>query len=389
MRGRAGVQPLFTPAFVLLTVAELAYFLGLGVVVQTLPLYVTGPLGAGPLGAGLAFGVFAVTALLLRPLAGKLVDDLGRRPLLLVGALLSGLCMLLISLTGSLAPVVGLRLLQGVAEAAFFVAALAALADVAPVSRRGEALSWNSLGLYLGLALGPVLGERLMGLGGFDAAWYGATGLGIIAALLVLAVGETQPPGDRGGGHGALVHRPAIPASIGLLASVVAAGGFLAFAALHARDVGMESTSLPLLVYGLVVVAGRVLFAKAADRLPPYALAAGALIAITLGMLLTALLPTPAGFLLGVVLVALGVTFTTPAFFTAVFSSAASHQRGAASATASAAIDLGMGIGPITLGLVASQAGIPAAFAVAAVVAGLGGAWTLSLARRPVREPAR
>ena len=53
--------------------------------------------------------------------------------------------------------VVALRLLLGVAEAAFMVAAFAAVADLAPASRMGEAISYNSLGLYLGLALGPPL----------------------------------------------------------------------------------------------------------------------------------------------------------------------------------------------------------------------------------------
>ena len=62
----------------------------------------------------------------------------------------------------TLPAVVALRLVLGVAEAAFFVASIAALADLAPPSRIGEALSYNSLGLYLGLALGPPLGEVLV-----------------------------------------------------------------------------------------------------------------------------------------------------------------------------------------------------------------------------------
>ena len=46
----------------------------------------------------------------------------------------------------------------GVGEAAFFVAGFAFLADLAPPERMGEALSYNSLGLYLGIALGPAAG---------------------------------------------------------------------------------------------------------------------------------------------------------------------------------------------------------------------------------------
>ena len=86
-------------------------------------------------GAGLAFGAFAVSALILRPVAGRLADTRGRRPLLVGGALLSALGMLGTAYADNLVLVVLLRLLLGVAEAAFFVAALAALADLAPASR--------------------------------------------------------------------------------------------------------------------------------------------------------------------------------------------------------------------------------------------------------------
>ena len=76
--------------------------------------------------------------------------------------------MALMPQVDSLAMVVALRLLQGVGEAAFFVAGFALLADLAPPERMGEALSYNSLGLYLGLAFGPPLGELLLESGGFE-----------------------------------------------------------------------------------------------------------------------------------------------------------------------------------------------------------------------------
>ena len=103
-----------------------------------------------------------MSALLLRPYVGRLSDRVGRRPLLVGGALLAAAALGLTATVDSLWAVVALRLLAGVAEASFFVAAFAALADLAPPDRLGEALSYNSLGLYLGLALGPPLGELLV-----------------------------------------------------------------------------------------------------------------------------------------------------------------------------------------------------------------------------------
>lgn len=374
---------LLTHAFVMLAVGDLAYFTAAGVAIYALPFYVTGPVGSDKAGAGVAFGAFAVTALVLRPYAGRLSDTIGRRPLLVGGAALCAVAMFLTAFVDTLPLVVMLRLLLGVAEAAFFVASFAALADLAPVSRLGEALSYNSLGLYLGLALGPPLGEVLVTRAGFAAAWWGAGALALLAAVVVHRLGETGSP--RRGTDGPvppLINRKALPPAVGFLTSVIAMGGFLGFASLHADAVGLAGTSLPLFVYGIVVVTCRIAFAKVPDRLPALPLGAAALAAIAAGLTVTALWVTPAGMTAGTALMAVGVSFSTPAFFSAVFATVASSERGSASGTVSAALDLGLGGGPILLGLVAESAGIPWMFGVAAGVALAGSVWTLSLASR-------
>ena len=379
-RGDAGEARLLTAPFVLLGIAELAYFTSVGVAIYTLPLYATGPVGSGEAGAGLAYGAFGVTALLSRPFAGRLSDQRGRIPLMLAGAALAGVGMVMFPFTHSLAAVIALRLLQGVGEAAFYVAGFALLADLAPPSRMGEALSYNSLGLYLGIALGPPLGEALLEAWGYDAAWYGAAVLSALAVLLSIAIGEPERERDTIG-HGALVHRPAIPISLGFCSSLAAMGGFLAFATLHAKNVGMSNASLALLIYGGIVVVSRVAFARVPDRLPSLPLGAASLSAIGGGLLVVATWQAPAGLVLGGVVMAVGMTFSTPAFFSAIFATAKPSERGAAAGTATAFMDIGLGFGPIALGVVAAAGGIPWAFAAAAGIAFAGAAWTAFLAR--------
>ena len=160
-----GADRLLSAPFLRLALADLAYFTAAGVAIFALPLYVTGPLGSDEAAAGLAFGAFAVSALVFRPIAGRLSDRYGRRPLLVGGAALCALAMLLTAAVSSLALLIVLRVVLGVAEAAFFVASFAALADLAPASRLGEALSYNSLGLYLGLAAGPPAVRTWFGFG--------------------------------------------------------------------------------------------------------------------------------------------------------------------------------------------------------------------------------
>lgn len=382
----AAPERLLTPAFLRLALADLGYFTAAGVAIYTLPVYVTGPVGSDKAGAGLAFGAFAVTALVLRPFAGRLSDTRGRRPLLLGGTLVAAAAMLLTAHAQTLSMVVTLRLALGVAEAAFFVASFAALADLAPPSRIGEALSYNSLGLYLGLALGPPLGELLVRSLGYTAAWYGAAALLVVAAAFVHGIGETRAARPATDVPAPLVHWKAVPPALGFLASVVAMGGFLAFASLHADAVGLHPSSVPIALYGVVVVVCRIAFARVPDRLPALPLGAAALATIALGLVVMALWSSTPGTVVGAALMGLGVTFSTPAFFSAVFATASPAERGAASGTVSVALDLGLGGGPILLGLVAQGAGIPSAFLVAGGVALVGALWSAALSGVLVRR---
>jgi predicted MFS family arabinose efflux permease len=373
-------ERLLTRGFVLLTVGELVYFMSDGMAVYLVPVYAHGPLGAGGAGAGLAFGAFALSALVLRPWAGRLVDSRGRRPLLVGGAVVAVVALVLTAHASTLGALVGLRLLAGVAEAAVFTATFAAIADLAPAQRRGEALSYNSLALYLGLAAGPPVAELVVEHAGFVSGWHVAAWLAGTAAVVFAFVPESRVS-DLDAGRSPLVHRPSLPIALGFLASTVAMGGFLAFAALRASDLGLGSTSAPLLVYGGTVVVGRLAFARLVDRVPPLRLGAAALVAIATGLAIVAGGGSAAGLLAGALVMGLGVTFCTPAFFSAIFATAAPSERGAASAMASAAIDLGLGLGPILLGYLVQSTGTSWAFAAAAGVAALGAVWTWT--RRP------
>ena len=378
-------ERLVTPAFIRLTLADVAYFTATGVAIYTLPLWVTGPVGSDKSGAGLAFGAFAVSALILRPFAGRLADTKGRRPLLVGGALISAIGMLGTAYADNLVLVVLLRLLLGVAEAAFFVASVAALADLAPPSRMGEATSYNSLGLYLGLAFGPPLGELLVRTGGFSAAWYGAAVLSLVAAAVAIRIKNLRSGTASQDDRIRLIHWKAVPAGVGFFASVVAMSALFAFGSLQADAVGLMPISTPLFVYGLVVVAGRLSLARFLDRFPALLLGAVALAIIAGGLMIMALWNAPIAVAVGAAVLALGITLSTPAFFSAIFATATPSERGAASGTASVFLDLGMGGGPALLGLAAQAGGIPFAFGAAAAVALAGCAWifALSVTGRP------
>jgi MFS family permease len=360
---------LFTPAFVLLALCELAYFTAAGLTIPLTPLFAEGPLGANELWVGITVGTFSVTAVALRPFAGRTSDRRGRRPLIIGGALLCALALVAHVFTTELWMLLGLRLVLGVAEAVFFVAAFAALADLAPEGRAGEALSFNSLALYLGIALGPLLGYQLLDVGGFELAWIGGALLALAATGLASLIGETAPDSRADAPPTPLFNPAALAPGLAIFAGTAAMGGFLAFVALHAPDVGMDGSAPVLLLFGLVVVTCRIAFARLPDRVPPFRLAAVALALAAAGMGVASVFVSIPGLLAGAVLLALGMAFVTPAIFAATLARVPAAERGSAMATVSVFIDLAFGAGPILVGFVAGLISIPAGFAAVGILA--------------------
>jgi MFS family permease len=385
----AASDRLWTFPFVMLALCELAYFSAAGLTIPLTPLFAEGPMGANELWVGITVGAFSVSTVALRPYAGRLSDRRGRRPLFIGGALLCAVALVAHAVTPNLAVLIGLRLVLGVAEAFFFVAAFAALADLAPTGRAGEALSFNSLALYLGIALGPLLGEWLLDAGGFEVAWIGGAGLALLAVVLALFIGETAPPRAADAPPTPLFHPAALAPGLAIFAGTAAMGGFLAFVALHAPAVGLDAAGPVLLLFGLVVVTCRIAFARLPDRVPPFRLAGAALGLAAIGMFAVSAVGSVFGLLLGAAILAAGMAFITPAIFAATLARVPAEERGSAMATVSVFIDLAFGAGPILVGAVAGLASIPAGFAATGAVAAAAavGVWLLLQPRADLARP--
>ena len=83
IRARSGLV-----AFAAIFSVTFCGLLAVGAALPVLPRYVKGELGAGNVAVGVVIGAYAITGLMLRPLAGRLADRRGRKPAVLLGAAL-------------------------------------------------------------------------------------------------------------------------------------------------------------------------------------------------------------------------------------------------------------------------------------------------------------
>ena len=376
---RAGARPrLVTPVFVLVTLATFAYFVSVGALIPTLPLYVEGPLGGGDVAVGLGIGAFSLSAVLLRPISGRLSDERGRRLLLVAGAALVTVSVAGYVFVTALVPLLILRLVTGAGEAFFYVGAASAINDIAPEERRGEALSFFSLALYAGLALGPVLGETVLGGSNFDAAWLLSAGAAGLALLLGWRVPDTCHERVERTGSAPLVHRAALLPGTILAASVWGLAGFSTFVPLYARELGLEGSKFVFVTYSSLVLALRLFGARIPDLLGSRLTARLALSASAGGMAIMGLWEATIGLFVGVAVFGIGQALAFPALMSIAVRGAPASERGAVVGTFTAFFDLAFGLGAVTLGAVASVFGYAGSFRVAALVA-LGGLGLLFL----------
>ena len=370
---------LVTRAFVIVALAELAYFTADGMLLPALPRYVEGPLGRGNIAVGLAIGAFSLSAFFLRPWAGRVADRRGRRLLMVAGASLFAVSVAGYFFATSVEALVAMRLLTGAGEALFFVAALAANVDLAPPERRGEAFSFASLALYIGLGAGPFISEAVIESLGFDAVWMGAIGLAAVAAGLALLLPSMTPPRRSGAPERhRLIHPAGLLPGVVLAATIWGMAGFLTFVPLYALDLGMSGAGLVLGLFSGIVVVIRSVGARIPDRLGAARCTRLALVLTALGLATIGVWQVPTGLVAGAAILGVGIALFTPALFALAVEGIAANERGAVMGTTSAFLDVGFGLGPATLGFVAAAFGRSGTFVAGSIVAVAGLAFVVS-----------
>jgi MFS family permease len=343
----------------------LLVFLSVGAVVPALPRYVTGPLDEGNVAVGVVMGAFAFTSVFLRPVGGRLSDHHGRKLIVVAGAALSAVAGGIYLLPLDLPGLILARLVLGIGEGWIYTAAVAWVVDVTPESRRGGVIGLFGMSIWLGLSIGPAIGEGLRSLGGFDAVWVFAAAAPAVAGLLALQIPEQRQRVEPTE-HATYLPRGAFLPGVALWCAVLGFAAMQGFVILmlESRDIGHGATVFT--AFAVAVVLSRLTLSWLPDRIGAERAAALAAAGHASGLAILAVADSLPVALLGSLVTGIGYSVLFPSLALIAVKRTGEERRGAALGFFTAFFDAGMGIGLPLAGVAANAFGYEGMFWAAA-----------------------
>jgi DHA1 family tetracycline resistance protein-like MFS transporter len=165
--------------------------IGFGIVIPVLPFYVEGTkFNATPRAVGLLFASYSIMQLIFTPILGRLSDRYGRRPVLLLSLIGTGLGFLILGLARSLWMLFAGRILDGITGGNISTAQ-AYIADVTTPDERAKGMGMVGAAFGLGFIFGPAIGG-ILSRWGISLPFFFASALAFAnATLLYFTLPET------------------------------------------------------------------------------------------------------------------------------------------------------------------------------------------------------
>ena len=167
---------------------------GFGIVIPVLPFYAEGTaFNATPRTVGLLFASYSIMQLIFSPVLGRLSDKYGRRPVLLISIIGTGIGFLILGLATTVLMLFVGRILDGITGGNISTAQ-AYIADITTKENRAKGMGLIGAAFGLGFIFGPAIGGILSQWGIHVPFFFAASLCFANALLLYFTLPETVTP---------------------------------------------------------------------------------------------------------------------------------------------------------------------------------------------------
>jgi len=344
---------LFSHDFVLVVFAFFAVCAAFHALTPTLPIYLS-RLGSSEREIGVLMGTFAIAALVSRVFVGGALLRFRAKNVMMTGALAYIVAYLALIVFRPFFPFLIARFLKGVAFACIDTAALTSIFAVIPPEYRTRALGYLMLAPSLAMAVAAPLGMAIINWYSFTTLFLSCAGLAFCSFLMFwkLKGQETTFPSEAAPARSASyfnlkIVTPPITAFLHLFIW----GALSAFFPLYAVQCGVANPGHFFSSMAIMMVAGRLLGGRIMDTCDKEKFIVAFLPSMMAVLIILSFSKTLFMFILVGALWGIGVAFFVPIIMAYALEFAGSSD-GTAVGTYRAIYDLGIGLGPVVMGII-------------------------------------
>ncbi len=396
---KRGFAPLWTRDFILGTLINFVLSCNYFMLTVVMTAYAMDVYYAPAALAAFCASIFIIGTLIARVASPSLMERLGRKRLLILGTAFGCGMSALYLIDTPLWALMGIRLLHGIAYGICSTTIATIVTALVPASRKGEGIGYYMLSVTLGAAIGPFAGILISRHVSYDVLFISAALVLVVAMLLVLplrvrgpqkssaaaqeelageelagsaegrreeaaaakaATSVSEASGQGGCVWDKVIERGAMPISSVCFLIFFGYSSLLTFLTPFAESVGLtRAASVFFIVYALSMFLTRPFTGRAFDRRGPLLVMIPAFFSFTAGMVMLAFASNDWMILGSALLCGYGVGTVQSCGLAMAVKKAPDDRLSIANATFYMFLDLGVGVGPLLLGLLVPVVGYP------------------------------
>ena len=367
-------EKIWNRRFILLFITNLLVLAAFYASIPIIPIYCQ-EIGITGSKIGIVLTAMSVATILLRPVAGYLLDNFNRyRVYLLFLALfcLSFPAFIVFPIFGVL---ILIRLYMGAVYSVCASATMTLAGDVLPLAKITEGISRFAFTVSIGMAVGPYVGIQVQNYMSSKASFLTIFAITVVALICVSCCKIKYPKVERKKfAVRDAIYKPALPFMFNMMFLMIPYGAVIAYSSILAQEKNLIAY-LPYFYIFLVIgmLASKLSTQKIIDAGKHRVLVYASLVILIITMASYLFLNTgvhllAAGFFFG-----LGYGILQPLFQSFVTGTTPGPKRGVANATYMLSYDIGIGIGSLLMGCLQESIGLSAGLALTAIAYVVGG----------------
>lgn len=377
---------LVTPVFVLGWLVTFTQYLTFYFLITVMALYAVREFAASDAGGGFAASAFVVGATFARLTAGFAVDRFGKRKVLLITTVIGTIACALYIPANSLTLLILVRLLHGFTYAFASTAVMAIVQSSIPAARRAEGTGYLALGSTLATAVGPALSLFVVGSFNYTVLFwiaFAASALG-----LVLAVFIRKPATDSNGGEAELdrvkvrwsiksvLHPAVVPIGVFMLIVGLCYAGVITYINGYSEERELiTGASFFFVAYAVAMLIMRTFIGRIQDKHGDNVVIYAGLVFFAVALAVMSVANADWQIIVAGALTGMGYGTLMPAAQAIAVSAVPANQIGTGISTLFLFTDLGIGLGPVFLGLLVTTLGFGFMYGLLAVGVVLAGVY--------------